>query len=107
MKKIDWKQFGQFLKMVIDLFKVITQTFKAMKIGPEILEWVTGTGQKKFTEQFLVPLGTAYQDSLPKEPAKKPEPLRMKANLDADPTLPFDGAMFDGTKGSKHLKQGI
>ncbi len=93
--------------MVIDLFKLITQTFKEMKIGPEILEWVTSAGQKTFTEQFLVPLGKAYQESLPKEPAKKPDPLRMKADLDADPTLPFDGAMFDGTKGSKHAKQGI
>ncbi len=70
MKKIDWKQFGQFLKMVVDLFKIVTTTFKELKVGPEILEWVTGVGQKAFTEQFLVPLGKAYQESLPKAPAK-------------------------------------
>lgn len=104
--KIDWKQFGQFLKMVIELFKLITTTFKEMRIGPEIFEWVTGAGQKIFVETFLVPLGKAFQESLPKEPVKKPEPLRMKADLNADPTLPFAGAMFDGTKGSKHARQG-
>lgn len=104
--KIDWKQFGQFLKMVIELFKLITTTFKEMRIGPEILEWVTGSGQKAFVETFLVPLGKAFQESLPKEPVTRPEPLRMRADLNADPTLPFAGAMFDGTNGSKHAKQG-
>ncbi len=79
--------------MVVDLFKVITGTFKQLKVGPEILEWVTGAGQETFVEKFLIPLGKAYQESLLTEPA----PLRMKANLDADPTLPFKGAMFDGT----------
>ena len=109
--RIDWKQFGQFLKMVIELFKLITSTFKELKVGPEILEWVTGPGQKIFVEQFLIPLGNAFQASLPqaslpKEAPKKQNLLRMKANLDADPSLPFDGAMFDGTKKSKHARQG-
>src|SRR3989338_7326575 len=107
MKKIDWKQFGQFLKMVIDLFKIITSTFKEMKIGPEILEWITGAGQKVFTEQFLVQFGKVYQESLQKEQANSPEPLRMKADINADPSLPFEGAMFEGTKGSKHIRQGV
>jgi len=41
-----------------------------------------------------------------KEAPKKQEPLRMTADLDADPSLPFGSAMFDGRKGSKHAKQG-
>jgi hypothetical protein len=45
-RKIDWKQFGQFLSMVVKLFTAVTDTFRAMKVGPEILEWVTGPGEK-------------------------------------------------------------
>ncbi|KKU77373.1 MAG: hypothetical protein UY03_C0016G0010 [Parcubacteria group bacterium GW2011_GWA2_47_64] len=93
--------------MVVDLFKIITTTFKEQKTGPEILEWITGAGQKAFAEKFLVPLGEAYQAHLQREQKReKPEPLRMKANLNADPSLPFDGAKFEGNKGEKHLRQG-
>ena len=93
--------------MVVDLFKIITTTFKEQKTGPEILEWITGAGQKAFAEKFLVPLGEAYQAHLQREQKReKPEPLRMKANLNADPSLPFDGAKFEGNKGEKHLPQG-
>ena len=105
--KIDWKQFGQFLKMVIDLFKIITNTFKKLKIGPEILEWITGEGQKTFVDRFLIPLGTEYSAHLQaQQTLEKPKPLRMKADLNTDPSLPFAGAKFRGDKGEKHLRQG-
>ena len=103
--RIDWKQFGQFLKLVIDLFKLITGTFKEMKIGPEILEWVTGSGQKTLVE-YVSLVGKAYQATLLKEPALKADPIRMEADLDADPILPFAEAVFQGKKGTKHLRQG-
>lgn len=100
--KIDWKQFGQFLKMVLDLFTIVTTELKKRKVGPEILEWMTGPGKAVFADECLVPLVDEY-DEWRNASAKngKQKPLTAEVDLDADPVAPFDGA-----KRTKHQKQG-
>ena len=105
-RKIDWLQFGQFLKMVVDLFTMLKTQFNKRKIGPEILEWLTGPGKEAFERDFLPTLSEEYLRFVERERQKtlsdkKPQPLIAEVDLDANPDKPFDGAIL-----TKHLKQG-
>jgi hypothetical protein len=104
-RKIDWLQFGQFLKMINDAFVMIREGFTKRKIGPEILEWITGPGKQAFQE-FLEALANEYLNYVRLEQKKslqvaKQAPLIAEVNLDLDPVAPFNGAVQ-----TKHIKQG-
>jgi hypothetical protein len=58
--KIDWKQIGRFISIIVKLFSHLTETFKKLNVGPEILEWITGDGKEIFETEFLVPLTARY-----------------------------------------------
>jgi hypothetical protein len=84
---------------------MVRTEFNKRKIGPEILEWITGPGKEVF-KGFLAALAQKYSSSVGKEQQKvlqttKPRVLTTEVDLDAEPALPFDGA-----KRTKHLKQG-
>ena len=89
--------------MIVDMFTTIKTEFNKRKIGPEILEWITGPGRQAF-EEFLSTLAEEYSRFVKRERQKaapRPVPLIAEVDLDADPVLPFDGAKL-----SKHQKQG-
>lgn len=102
-RTIDWLQFGQFLKLVVELFTTVRNEFKRYNIGPEILEWLNGAGKEFFSGQittiaeeydrFRKRQGTVQESKL--------KPLIAGVDLDADPDPPFNGATL-----TKHLKQG-
>lgn len=58
--KIDWKQIGRFVALIVKLFSHLTETFKKVGVGPEILEWITGDGKEVFEKEFLVPLALRF-----------------------------------------------
>ncbi|MFA6551472.1 MAG: hypothetical protein WCV41_03025 [Patescibacteria group bacterium] len=59
-KKLDWKAMGQFCAVLLNVFAIIRSTFEQMKIGIEIIPWLTGDGKKFFVEEFLKPLGNKF-----------------------------------------------
>lgn len=102
LKTIDWKQFGRFLKMVLDLFGIITAEFKARAIGPDILEWVTTEGKDEFVEKSLKPLGDAYYAFQEKvREAETPKTIIGFIDLDAEPVPPPGKVVH-----TKNIKQG-
>jgi len=44
----------------VKLFSHLTETFKKLNVGPEVLEWVTGDGKDVFEKSFVVPLARRY-----------------------------------------------
>ena len=59
-KRLDWKQFGQFLSILLNVFTVIRDTFKQMGVGLEIIPWLVGGGREVFIRGFLEPLGEEF-----------------------------------------------
>lgn len=55
-KSIDWKQIGRFISVIVKLFSNISEIFKKHQLGPEILDWITGSGKEIFENEFLIPL---------------------------------------------------
>jgi hypothetical protein len=93
MKLSDWKLVGQMQAFYIRLHGLAVETFRAEKIGPEVLEWLDGPGNEFFGLK-LVELAAEYK--------RQTTPiLRAEIDLDADPTLPFNGTIV-----KKHLKEG-
>ncbi len=70
-----WKQIGQFVSILVQLFTHITSVFKLMRVGPEILEWITGDGKEVFEKEFLMPLALRFGN----------DDCRMMVDLDATP----------------------
>lgn len=58
--KINWKQIGRFVSILVKLFSHITDVFKMLKVGPEILEWITGDGKVVLEKEFLIPLALRF-----------------------------------------------
>ena len=59
-KKLDWKEIGQFLSVLLNLFTIIRDTFKNIGVNLEIIQWFTEEGRDKFVENFLKPIGQEY-----------------------------------------------
>lgn len=57
---IDWKQIGRFISIIVKLFSHLTETFKKLNVGPEVLGWITGDGKDVFEKSFVVPLARRY-----------------------------------------------
>jgi hypothetical protein len=63
----DWKQFGQFISMVVSVFTVVRDTLQAMDVGfAEALAWAIGPGRKSLADEFIRPLGQRVLDARPK-----------------------------------------
>lgn len=58
--KIDWRAIGRFVAIMVKLFSHVTEVFKKIGTGPEILEWITGDGKEVFEKQFLMPLAIRF-----------------------------------------------
>ena len=83
-KSLNWKEAGRVVSVFLDLFRIIRDTFTRQGVGLEILEWVTGKGQKTFVEKFLEPLGEQFLTT-----QRRPEHV---VCLATSPELPFDRA---------------
>lgn len=91
-KSIDWREFGQFLSIVINIFTIIRDTFRQMNIGMEIIPWLIDDGKRFFVDKFLIPLGNEF--------------LTMHQgthiiDCDADPILRRGCSLKKHTKGGK------
>lgn len=91
-KSIDWKEFGQFLSVVINIFTTIRGTFCQMNVGMEIVPWLIDDGKSFFIDKFLIPLGNEF--------------LAMHQgthiiDCDADPVLRRGWSVKKHTKGGK------
>ncbi|MFA6973446.1 MAG: hypothetical protein WC238_01735 [Parcubacteria group bacterium] len=102
MKKLDWKQLGQFFSVLLSVFAIIRGTFKKMGIGIEIISWiVTEEGKKYFSEKVLEPLGKEY---LTTQRVRFLSETVIEVNLDIAPRLPFDGAKVETYTGGGWVK---
>lgn len=52
--KIEWKQMGQVLAMIVKLFTAVTDVMKKFAVGPEIIEWLVGPGEKFFRSELAL-----------------------------------------------------
>jgi hypothetical protein len=93
MKPLDWKELGRFNSVLLNLFSIVRDVFSGMKIGIEIVGWLT-TGGKEILVRELEALGTAYHAAHPVEVIDEKS---IRVNLDAPPKMPFDGP-FTGIK---------
>ncbi|MCK9588629.1 MAG: hypothetical protein M0Q93_04595 [Terrimicrobiaceae bacterium] len=96
MKTLNWNAVGRFLSVVQNVYVVIRDGLSGLGIGFEILEWITGDGKESFTEEFLKPLGAKF---LQECRIIEVDDNTIRVNLDAPPTLPFDGATVKTNKG--------
>lgn len=93
-KSRNWKEVGQFVAVFVTLFSVITATLKKIKVGPEIIEWVTTGSGKDFFVQKLKEIGAEFLSST--API-----LRAVIDTNINPRLPFAGATIE-----KHARVG-
>lgn len=84
--------------MIVDLFTIIKTEFVARKVGPEILEWITGSGKGFFCGEVLSSLCRGYKGFQAKQ---KEEPLITEVDLDVEPNPPFRDAKLE-----RNLKMG-
>ena len=59
-QKIDWKQLGQFIAMLVRLYTVASEYLKKIGHGLEIVEWLDSEG-KKYFQQMIVDLGGEFR----------------------------------------------
>lgn len=92
-KSVSWKEIGQFLALLVALFTLTSKVLKKAKVGPEIIEWLMGSG-KDFFSQKLTELGTEFL---------RQTTLILQAEIDTniDPRLPLKGVTIE-----KHHRQG-
>lgn len=62
VQKIDWKQLGQFVAILVRLYSVVSEHFKRLKIGLEILEWLDNEG-KDYFHGMIIDLASEYSKS--------------------------------------------
>lgn len=92
-KKLDWKLIGQCVAVVVRLFGTITAAFKKLAVGPEILDWLDGSGRDYFKRKL---------EEVALEYKRQTTPIpRKEIDLDVNPTLPFGGATI-----KKHIGGG-
>jgi hypothetical protein len=91
--KKDWKMVGSFVATLVQLFSIISEVFKKAEIGLEIIEWLIGSGKLFFTEKLAEIIEEYKQLNLPV--------LKDVIDLDAIPSLPFEGARIE-----KHIGGG-
>lgn len=58
-KQLDWKELGQFLNRLLQLFTIIRDTFTEMEIGLDLIGWLIGDGKPKFIK-WLKSLGQKF-----------------------------------------------
>ena len=46
--KLNWKEIGRFVSVLVQLFTIITGVFKKAKVGPEVIDWLLGSGKNFF-----------------------------------------------------------
>lgn len=92
----DWKQFGQFVSMVVTLFTTVRDTLDSMGVGvAEALAWATGPGKKALANEFIRPLGDRILAARPKQVIAS-----VTVNLGKMPSMPFDDASVKDHQGS-------
>ena len=112
-RKIDWAQFGYYLKLSMDFFTIVRDGLKKKDVGPEILEYITEDEQGKICLQEAIEavadkyckhraklLQTELVQRVPLKKGQK-KPLVAEVDLDVEPEAPFEGAIL-----KMHLKQG-
>ncbi|MFA6593664.1 MAG: hypothetical protein WCT16_00210 [Candidatus Buchananbacteria bacterium] len=92
-KSLNWKEVGQFVAALVNLFSVITVTLKKIKVGAEVIDWATGPGKSFFVKK-LKEIGEEF--------LRQTTPiLRAVIDTNNDPRLPFANATIE-----KHARQG-
>jgi hypothetical protein len=95
-KAPDWKEIGRFLAIIVKVFTLIKKTFSQMNVGLEIVAWVVAEGTETFVDEFLKPLGKKF---LAVQRVVVVNDNTIRVNLDAEPKLPFEGAVAVGQSG--------
>jgi hypothetical protein len=95
--KNDWKVIGRFIAVLVQLYTVISNTFKKAGVGIEMLEWLVGSGKAFFVEK-LAELACEYKRQ---NPAPEKNLTRLTVDLDATPFIP------DGWSVEEHKKGGV
>ena len=92
-KGLNWKEVGQFVAALVQLFTIVSATFKKMKVDAELIEWLIGSGKKFFIKK-LQEIGDEFLQQM--------API-LKGEIDTniDPHLPFTGALIE-----KHARVG-
>ena len=98
---LNWKKVGQFVAILVRVFSLIQDTYDKMKVGLEILPWLIGDGKEVFVMKFLEPLGREF---LTTQRIRVIDENTIEVNLDAPPTLPFDGARVEHHVGGGWVK---
>ncbi len=91
-KSLSWKEAGRNVAALVALFTLASRVLKKIKVGPEIIDWLTGSGKDLFSQK-LIELGTEFQLQAPI--------LRAEIDTNIDPRLPIGGATID-----THRRQG-
>lgn len=94
-KDLDWKGVGQFIAFLVSVFAIIRDTFKKMKIGIEIIPWLTENGKEIF-KKSLTSLGEEW---LAQQKVVVAAVVHL-IDCDANPVCP------DGWKVEEHKKGG-
>ena len=95
-KEANWQLLGQLISRFVTLFTLIRNTFAEMGVGIDIVGWVLGDGQQSFVAT-LQALGEQYGKT---QRWRTVDEHTIDVNLDALPTLPFDGATVVWPKSS-------
>ena len=91
--KLNWKEVGRFVAVLVQLITVITNVFKKAKVGPEIIDWLVGSGKDTFVgklEELAAEFVKANTPEVPK-PALVPEPEidpMIRADCSVRPSYP-------------------
>ncbi len=91
--KLNWKEVGRFVAVLVQLITVITNVFKKVKVGPEIIDWLVGSGKDIFVgklEELAAEFVKANTPEVPK-PALVPEPEidpMIRADCSVRPSYP-------------------
>lgn len=90
---LDWKAVGRLISFFVDVCTIIRATWKEMKIGIEILEWIlSNEGKKYFVEKCLTPMGKEF---LATQRVRVIDDNTIEVNLSISPKLPFEGATVE------------
>jgi len=99
-KKLDWIGVGQFVAFLMSVFVIIRDTFKEVKVGIEIIQWLAEDGREFFVET-LTQLGDKF---IKTQRVKVLSDTVIMVNLDVAPKLPFDGAEIEKNEGCGWVK---
>jgi hypothetical protein len=93
--KQDWKYIGRFVGTLVQLFTIISATFKKAEVGLEVIEWLVGSG-KDFLVGKIEEIALEYRKQNPPEkPLTVQSMLKAEIDLDKTPQLPFEGAIIE------------